>query len=64
MSDYDDILNQHKVISFNDFENNENIEGYVAGTVMSIKEKKTAKGTPFAIIKFSDRSKVFEIFLF
>ena len=31
---------------------------------MSIKEKKTAKGTSFAIIKFSDLSKVFELFLF
>ena len=31
---------------------------------MSIKEKKTVKGTPFAIIKFSDQSKVFELFLF
>ena len=31
---------------------------------MSIKEKKTSKGNPFAIIKFSDLSKVFEIFLF
>ena len=31
---------------------------------MSIKEKKTSKGTPFAIIKFSDQSKVFELFLF
>jgi len=31
---------------------------------MSIKEKKTMKGTPYAIIKFSDQSKVFELFLF
>ena len=31
---------------------------------MSIKEKKTSKGTPFAIVKFSDQSKVFELFLF
>ena len=31
---------------------------------MSVKEKKTIKGTPFAIIKFSDLSKVFELFLF
>ena len=31
---------------------------------MSIKEKKTSKGTPFAIIKFSDLSKVYELFLF
>ena len=31
---------------------------------MSIKEKKTSKGSSFAIIKFSDLSKVFELFLF
>ena len=28
------------------------------------KRKKQAKGTPFAIIKFSDLSKVYELFLF
>ena len=31
---------------------------------MSIKERKSSKGNPFAIVKFSDESKVFEIFLF
>ena len=31
---------------------------------MTLKEKKTLKGTPFAVIKFSDLSKVFELFLF
>ena len=31
---------------------------------MSIKEKKTSKGNSYAILKFSDLSKVFEIFLF
>ncbi|SVE56095.1 uncharacterized protein METZ01_LOCUS508949 [marine metagenome] len=31
---------------------------------MSVKEKKTTKGNSFAIIKFSDLSKVFELFLF
>ena len=31
---------------------------------MSVKEKKTAKGNSFAIIKFSDLSKVFELFIF
>jgi len=31
---------------------------------MSIKEKKTIKGSSFAIVKFSDLSKVFELFLF
>ena len=31
---------------------------------MLVKEKKTAKGTSYAIIKFSDLSMVFELFLF
>ena len=31
---------------------------------MSVKEKKTVKGNSFAIVKFSDLSKVYELFLF
>jgi len=31
---------------------------------MSVKEKKTIKGNSFAIVKFSDLSKVYELFLF
>ena len=45
------------------FTNNLN-EGLVAGTIMSIQEKKSAKGTPYAIVKFSDKKVEFELFLF
>ena len=31
---------------------------------MSIQEKKSAKGTPYAIVKFSDQKGEFELFLF
>ena len=31
---------------------------------MSIQEKKSSKGTPFAIVKFSDNTGEFELFLF
>jgi len=64
LEDFKDVLEQYNTKSFNDFENTHDRESFVAGTIMSIKEKKTAKGTPFAIIKFSDQSKVFELFLF
>jgi DNA polymerase-3 subunit alpha len=64
LEDFNDILNQYNTKSFKDFENSNDDESFVAGTIMSIKEKKTIKGTPFAIIKFSDQSKVFELFLF
>ena len=64
LKNYEDILNQYKVINYKDFESNTDMESSIAGTIMSIKEKKTAKGNPFAVIKFSDLSKVYELFLF
>ena len=39
-------------------------ECMLSGTVMAIQEKKTAKGMPFAIVKFSDLSRMFEFFIF
>tara|TARA_Y100001960_G_C14202008_1_gene600112 strand:- start:60 stop:626 length:567 start_codon:yes stop_codon:yes gene_type:complete len=59
--DYFDKLN---VFSFKDFMNSSKQSGYVAGTIMSIQEKKSIKGTPFAIIKFTDLKSEFELFLF
>ena len=39
-------------------------EGLIAGTIMSIQEKKSVKGTPYAIVRFSDKKGEFELFLF
>ena len=36
----------------------------VASTILKIQEKKTQKGTSYAIIKFSDLGGVFELFVF
>ena len=62
--EYEDVLAQHKVKTFKEFETANEHECLLAGTIMSIKEKKTSKGNSFAIVKFSDLSKVFELFLF
>jgi DNA polymerase III subunit alpha len=64
LEDYEDILKQYEVKTYKDFERDNVSESFISGTIMSIKEKKTAKGTSFAIIKFSDLSKLYEIFLF
>ena len=64
LKDYEDILKQYNVKTFLEFENKTEPESFIAGTVMSVKEKKTSKGNPFAIVKFSDLSKVYELFLF
>ncbi len=64
LNEYNEIFEQLNIISYNDFLKNKNKEALVAGTIMSIQEKKTAKGTPFAIVKFSDNKGEFELFLF
>ena len=64
LNEYEEVFNQLKIISYNQFIKDEKNEGVVAGTIMSIQEKKSAKGTPYAIIKFSDKKGEFELFLF
>ena len=64
LNEFDEIFNQLNINSFNQFYESVNNDGLVAGTIMSIQEKKSAKGTPYAIVKFSDKQTEFELFLF
>ena len=64
LNEYEEVFNQLKILSYDQFYNNEDADGLVAGTIMSIQEKKSSKGTPYAIIKFSDKRGEFELFLF
>ena len=64
LNEYSEIFSQLNIISYKDFLNNNKNEALVAGTIMSIQEKKSSKGTPFAIVKFSDNTGEFELFLF
>ena len=64
LNEFDEIFNQLNINSYNQFYESENNDGLVAGTIMSIQEKKSAKGTPYAIVKFSDKQTEFELFLF
>jgi DNA polymerase III subunit alpha len=64
LSEYEDVFNELRITSYKQFYNNDDNEGLVAGTIMSITEKKSAKGTPYGIVKFSDKKGEFELFLF
>ncbi len=64
LNEFEEIFNQLNIVSYNQFYENDLPEGQVAGTIMSIQEKKSAKGTPYAIVKFSDKKAEFELFLF
>ena len=64
LNEFRTLFSQMNIVSYKDFMLNAKNEGLVSGTLMSIQEKKSSKGTPFAIAKFSDNSEEFELFLF
>ncbi|MBD1146375.1 DNA polymerase III subunit alpha [Pelagibacterales bacterium SAG-MED28] len=64
LNEFDEIFNQLKIKPYNEFYEDDLNEGLVAGTIMSIQERKSVKGTPYAIVKFSDKKAEFELFFF
>ena len=65
LNQYKDIFDEYNITKYNNFiANNSQQESMVAGTILKIQEKKTQKGTSYAIIKFSDLGGVFELFVF
>ena len=64
LNQYSDVLSDYEIISFENFNNNKNVNANIAGTVLKVQEKKTQKGNSYAIVKFSDLKSVFELFIF
>ncbi len=65
LNQYRTIFKQYNINDYNDIEKNNNIlSSNVACTVLKVQEKKTQKGTSYGIVKFSDLSNVFELFIF
>ena len=64
LNDYKEFFAQLEINSYKEFVESNKPEALVAGTIMSIQEKKSAKGSSYAIVKFSDNKSEFEIFLF
>ncbi len=64
LNEYKELFSQLQIKSYKEFLEKNIKESLVAGTIMSIQEKKSSKGTPFAIVKFTDNSSEFELFLF
>ena len=65
LNQFKDLFEQYNIINFNKFDDDNAIkQSNVAATILKIQERKTNKGTPYAIIKFSDLSGVFELFIF
>ena len=65
LNQYKELFPQYKIVNFNEFNLDENLkESVIAATVLKKQEKKNQKGLSYAIIKFTDLSGVFELFVF
>ena len=65
LNQYKIIFNQYNIVDFEYFENERtSLSSNVACTVLKVQEKKTQKGNSYAIIKLSDLTSVFELFVF
>ena len=65
INQYKEIFDDYKIIDYKDFiTDNTFKQCNVASTLLKIQEKKTSKGNSYAIIKLTDLSSVFELFIF
>ena len=64
LNEYKEFFAHLEIDPFKEFIESNKTEALVAGTIMSIQEKKSIKGNSYAIVKFSDNKSEFEIFLF
>ena len=65
LNQFSDVLKDYKIIDYKNLIENKNInEASIAATILKIQEKKTQKGNSYAILKLTDLSSVFELFVF
>ena len=65
LNQFKEIFSDYKIIDYKTFISDNNLEqNNVAATLLKIQERKTSKGTPYAVIKLTDLSSVFELFIF
>jgi DNA polymerase-3 subunit alpha len=65
LNQFKEIFDDYKIIDYNKFNSNDNIKvANIAATLLKIQERKTAKGNSYAVIKFTDLTSVFELFIF
>ena len=65
LNQFKEIFNDYKITDYHNFYSNDEIkENNVAATLLKVVERKTAKGNSYAVLKLTDLSSVFELFIF
>ena len=65
LNQYKEIFNDYKINDYSTFSNDGNLKDTnIAATLLKVQERKTAKGNSYAVLKLTDLSSVFELFIF
>ena len=65
LNQFKEIFVDYNIKDYLNFNNdNEIINSNIASTLLKIQERKTSKGNPYAVLKLTDLTSVFELFIF
>ena len=65
LNQYKDVFDDYNIIDYQNFNNNDDLKDTnIAATLLKIQERKTAKGNAYAVLKLTDLTSVFELFIF
>jgi DNA polymerase-3 subunit alpha len=65
LNQFKEIFDDYKIVDYLKFNSDNNIkDANIAATLLKITERKTAKGNSYGVIKFTDLTSVFELFVF
>ena len=65
LNQFTEIFDDYKIVEYSNFNSNDlTREANIAATLLKVQERKTAKGNSYAVLKLTDLSSVFELFIF
>ncbi len=65
LNQFTEIFNDYKITDYSNFVSKEDLkDSNIAATLLKVQERKTAKGNSYAVLKLTDLSSVFELFIF
>ncbi|WP_075504125.1 DNA polymerase III subunit alpha [Candidatus Pelagibacter communis] len=65
LNQFTEIFSDYKIIDYSSFISKEYLkDSNIAATLLKVQERKTAKGNSYAVLKLTDLSSVFELFIF
>ena len=64
LNQFKEIFNDYKILDYQTFNNSEAKDANIAATLLKVQERKTAKGNSYAVLKLTDLTSVFELFIF